>query len=102
MLSLLVIFRVRLYSYVFQQKTFTKNNIDLYIVTVSSVSELRMIGRKKFKTNLPADSAAFSVWSIEDNKCTIYIVDPRKRYLPEQIGHEIMHCMYGKWHNYQE
>lgn len=49
----------------------------------------------------PKDSSkvyAFSdPWSSET--CTVNIVDPRVDYQAAIIGHEMMHCMFGTWHN---
>jgi hypothetical protein len=39
---------------------------------------------------------AFS--TVQGNTCTIHIVKPAKDYRPENIGHEIVHCIYGNWH----
>ena len=30
--------------------------------------------------------------------CTLHIVDPRTRYMPEWIGHELTHCAFGRFH----
>lgn len=43
-----------------------------------------------------AEVHAFAV--IEKETCTIHIVRPAKRYMPEHIGHELIHCIYGAWH----
>lgn len=43
-----------------------------------------------------AEVHAFAV--IEKETCTIHIVKPAKRYMPEHIGHELVHCIYGEWH----
>ena len=41
---------------------------------------------------------AFSVYDPNTNICTIHIVKPARIYMPEHMGHELMHCVYGKWH----
>jgi hypothetical protein len=41
---------------------------------------------------------AFSTFNVQTNVCTIHIIKPSVRYLPEHIGHELVHCLYGKWH----
>jgi hypothetical protein len=48
--------------------------------------------------NISRDRAlqAFSV--ISSTTCTVHIVDPAVRYMPEFIGHEIVHCLYGEFH----
>lgn len=38
-------------------------------------------------------------WSaITPGECTIHIVNPDVAYAPEWVGHEVMHCKYGRWH----
>ena len=36
--------------------------------------------------------------AIQGNTCTIHIIKPAKNYMPEHIGHEMVHCIYGNWH----
>lgn len=37
-----------------------------------------------------------------NNTCEIHIVDPRKLYWPEYIGHEFVHCLVGNFHRAQD
>lgn len=41
---------------------------------------------------------AFSAIRPGGGKCTIYMLDPKFDYMPQYIGHELMHCKYGRWH----
>lgn len=34
--------------------------------------------------------------------CEIHIVDPRRLYWPEYIGHEFVHCLVGNFHSKQD
>ena len=36
--------------------------------------------------------------AVQGNTCTIHIIKPAKDYMPEHIGHELVHCIYGNWH----
>lgn len=36
--------------------------------------------------------------SINNGNCIINIVSPDVAYAPEWVGHEVMHCKYGRWH----
>jgi hypothetical protein len=40
----------------------------------------------------------FGFTTITKDECTITIVDPAITYRPEQLGHEVAHCLYGAWH----
>jgi hypothetical protein len=46
--------------------------------------------------------AAFSSLSYNRDtlayECTMFIINPEERYVPEFIGHELTHCFYGQWH----
>jgi hypothetical protein len=44
------------------------------------------------------DVHAFAVIDPNKNTCTIHIIRPAKRYMPEHMGHELTHCIYGGWH----
>lgn len=34
----------------------------------------------------------------ERRPCEVHIVDPRIHYMPETIGHEVAHCVFGAFH----
>lgn len=46
--------------------------------------------------------SAFTFWNEEKGKCTIYIKDPEWKYEPELIGHEVAHCIWGRFHRGKE
>ena len=46
--------------------------------------------------------AAFSKLRYNDKECDIYIYDPEYTYEPEFAGHELYHCIYGRWHTKQK
>ena len=46
----------------------------------------------------PVNVAAFSVLNKENTDCDIYMLDPKVSYEPEFYGHELVHCVYGVWH----
>jgi hypothetical protein len=35
----------------------------------------------------------------KEEKCTLHIVDPKVEYQAAILGHEMMHCIYGAWHD---
>ena len=39
---------------------------------------------------------AYSV--INSTTCTIHMIDPKVRYMPDFFGHELTHCLYGEFH----
>lgn len=88
-------------GYMFENKTFTKKNVEIEFVTFKSRRDLNIFAREN-KWYLPNDTQSFSVWTMNGTKCTIYTIDPSVSYIPEQYGHELTHCVYGNWHPYKE
>jgi hypothetical protein len=43
--------------------------------------------------------SAFAYWNPKKGTCKIYIKDPSWKYEPELIGHEVAHCIWGRFHN---
>jgi hypothetical protein len=91
-------------GYYFEKETFTRTNFPVEIVLVQSRAQMQQEILKQMKKHPvsgkvePKDVAAFSIISLNDNKCTIYMLDPKVQYEPEFIGHELVHCIYGEWH----
>jgi len=54
--------------------------------------------RKKFLGAQWRSVSAFTLWNEEKGTCKIYIKDPTWRYEPELIGHEVAHCIWGRFH----
>lgn len=42
--------------------------------------------------------SAFTLWNEGKGTCKIYIKDPEWKYEPELIGHEVAHCIWGRFH----
>ena len=70
------------------------------VTTYPSVQNMRHIAKTEHGVNLPEDRLLYG-FAILDNRsadCHIHIVDPAVDYAPEWMGHELMHCIYGRWH----
>jgi hypothetical protein len=83
-------------GYQFETKEYEKLSPNIQFVTLESK---RALVKEYEKYNPPLqdrDLQAFA--TIQSDKCTIYIVDPDVSYEPEWIGHEVVHCMYGRFH----
>lgn len=86
-------------GYRFEQETFTRTEFPVEIVLLQSDRELQAaFTARGIKGVKPESVAAFAVIRRNDPRCTIYMVDPKVRYEPEWIGHELVHCIYGEWH----
>jgi len=64
------------------------------LVTYDSRAELRAAARKRGHTK--GHIQGFARW--RGNKCEIHIIDPKVCYVPQVIGHELLHCTHGAWH----
>lgn len=40
----------------------------------------------------------FSVWSLSEPICDIFVTEPRNENDVNTWGHELMHCVFGNWH----
>jgi len=89
-------------GYYFEQETFTRLENHVTVVLVKDQTEMTKLLAEHGRTvEAGREVAAFSVLSMEDSSCTIYMIDPKISYQPEFIGHEFVHCLYGNWHKIQ-
>jgi hypothetical protein len=89
-------------GYYFEKESFTRTEFPVEIVLVENAAAMAAeISKRKnlHGTVEPTKVAAFSVIRMNDPKCTIYMIDPKNKYEPEFIGHELVHCIYGVWHS---
>lgn len=84
-------------DYVFEGKEFEHADFRLKVVIIPDQKKFDEL-RAKLNPNAN-DIQAFSSINTLNNTCTIYIKDPTWQYTPEKIGHEIAHCVWGRWHN---
>jgi len=86
-------------GYEFAGKEFNNTDTKIEFVVHPSYRDLResalASGIKNHKSVM-----AFSTLNRPDYKrCVVHIIDPDVVYAPEYIGHEIVHCIYGRWHD---
>lgn len=89
-------------GYYFEKESFTRTEFPVEIVLVKNAAQMQAEVRKRNNLHGTVDAskvAAFSVIRMNDPKCTIYMIDPKNKYEPEFIGHELVHCIYGVWHS---
>ncbi len=90
-------------GYTFEEKQFERTESSVNIVLLDSRLDLL---QKGWELGIPKvldkKLVAFSRVSLKSNKCTIYIIDPQEEYQPEFLGHELAHCLWGKWHPSQD
>lgn len=77
-----------------EYQTLTPN---VEFILMSNQSQYEEILKENFGHNWDKVSA-FTKWNPKSLTCKIYIKDPSWRYEPELIGHEVAHCIWGRFH----
>lgn len=88
-------------GYYFEKETFTRTDFPVEVRLLQSEKEMIAEFKKRVGRDVnvdPKSVIAFAVIRPNDNRCTIYMLDPKVKYQPEYIGHEFVHCIYGEWH----
>lgn len=85
-------------GYVFGKPTFKHEQIQLSVILLDNQEAVIRELAKRKDGYVDKTVIAFSSIGANTNTCTIYMIDPAKQYLPEFIGHELVHCIYGQWH----
>ena len=80
-------------GYEFQTKEFERLEPSVSFVVHPSTEDLRRAG-----PSVGEDRELMAWAKIKDGGCEVHIVDPQVSYRPEWVGHEVIHCIYGRWH----
>lgn len=80
-------------GYTFEKAEYTKTNFTVEMVLYDDLKSLQKASGLKLEDR---ELKAFSV--LHKNNCQIHIVKPSANYEPEWIGHELTHCIHGRWH----
>lgn len=77
----------------FERKEFERSRPDITIVLHPSVADLRAAAPPS------ARHKYLRGWSvITRTGCELHVVDPAASYRPEWLGHEVAHCVWGRFH----
>lgn len=89
-------------GYDFGRKEFTHPAPAIKIVIHKSIEDLRASAPGNTIADTAAEGRVLMAYSIMHpggiGTCTVHIVDPAVSYQPEWIGHEVAHCIWGRWH----
>lgn len=82
-------------NYLFESAPFTKLDINVKVVYYQSFEELAVAhGDIKRAGTL----MAFAIPNNGKGQCEIHMMDPKKVYYPQYVGHELLHCIHGNFH----
>lgn len=85
-------------GYRFVQKDYETLQPGVQFVLMRNEEEYREVMRAQFGNSWKKISA-FTSWNRNKATCKIYIKDPAWEYTPELIGHEVAHCIWGRFHD---
>lgn len=72
---------------------------EIRVVLHKSIADVNIAFRAQQKAPALPDERELQAFSVITSKtCTIHMVDPAVRYMPEFFGHELVHCLYGEFH----
>ena len=84
-------------DYRFLVKEYENLNPEVHFILLKDEAEYNSV--RKRELGIKWDSvSAFTLWIPETGKCTVFIKDPSWSWEPELIGHEVAHCIWGRWH----
>jgi hypothetical protein len=87
-------------GYKFGEKQYTQTQLNVEVVVYPDRASL---DKEVKRRGLVADGnqiiAFTTLYTSDRTRCTIHMVDPASDYVPEFVGHEFLHCVYGQWHS---
>ncbi|GAA4827555.1 hypothetical protein GCM10023232_27350 [Sphingosinicella ginsenosidimutans] len=85
-------------GYAFERSEFDRREIVVTVVEHPSLADLRADAARRGVSDGNREIMAFGLVAADRPACEIHIVDPARDYRPEWIGHELTHCIRGRWH----
>lgn len=85
-------------GYAYEHGEFDRRQIAVSVVEHPSLADLRAEAARRGVSDGDREIMAFGLVSTDRPACEIHIVDPSRDYRPEWIGHELTHCIRGRWH----
>ena len=88
-------------DYKFLEKEYENLHPKVHFVLLKNEAEYNSARRQNLGVQWDTVSA-FTLWIPETGECTVYIKDPEWQWEPELIGHEVAHCIWGRYHRGKE
>ncbi|MBN9504963.1 MAG: hypothetical protein J0I69_02960 [Altererythrobacter sp.] len=84
-------------GYAFERREYFRSRLDLRIVEHASYRDLV---NAMPNGGPPRQNRKVQAWSNlwPDGSAEIHIIDQSVNYTPAALGHELAHCIYGRWH----
>ncbi len=94
-------------GYRFEQAEFLRADFRVAVVEYDSAEDVAiaaenagaMIAARQVGNYGRSVSSKVLAWSrIREGVCEIHIIKATVEYRPDLLGHELAHCIYGRWH----
>ena len=85
-------------GYSFDRKEFDRSRVEVSVFTYGGEAALRHAAAEMGVQPEGRKLMAFGFVEKGRAACTVHVVDPAVSYQPEWLGHELAHCLYGRWH----
>lgn len=82
-------------AFYFDKKDYTR---DEFTVRVVYYDNLRILKRAYQNFGGSHGGTIYSFSVDRNGVCEIHTMDPEVWYIPQYVGHEVMHCVHGKFH----
>lgn len=85
-------------GYTFEQGSQRIAERSIRVVTYETETALKAAYAEVGQRTLGPNEDLFGFSVITKTGCTIHALDPKVNYRPEELGHELTHCLYGEFH----
>lgn len=84
----------------FVKEDWERTDMRIRVVVHPSLADLRSAAIAAGASMDNGTPRAWSkVYTNANSVCEIHIIDPKKDGFRKYVGHELLHCMYGRWHD---
>lgn len=84
-------------GYRFEKQDFERTKLTITVVPYDNRKTFEAAARSRGIKEVDL-LMAFATYNPTKPECTVHIIRPSKHYGPQWIGHEFVHCIYGRFH----
>lgn len=85
-------------NHVFEKREWNISTVIVHIVKYKNYEDLRAGAERIYKVKIPSDFKLYGFMYPNKGVCEIHTLDPEIQLETAIIGHELLHCFYGTWH----
>lgn len=84
-------------GYRFGHKEKQDTELEISVVVHNTRNEV-LEAAEDAGVTIPQSRVLMAWGELRGSACTIHIISPEVAYEPEWLGHELAHCIWGRWH----